>query len=99
MPRPKKETHLFFEQGEDEIQIRSWDKDLNAAVRKLKEKHPDLVWIRANDDDEPGFLWGAVKLTNFLFYPIPPRTEKSKTAQSQNGKRHAENLKHQKSEE
>ena len=37
MPRPKKETHLFFEQGEDEIQIRSWDKDLNAAVRKLKD--------------------------------------------------------------
>ena len=99
MPRPKKETHLFFEQGDDEIQIRSWDKDLNATVRKLKENHPDTVWIRTNDDDEPGYLWAAVKLTNFLFYPIPPRTEKSKTAQSQNGKRHAENLKHQKSEE
>ena len=99
MPRPKKETHLFFEQGEDEIQIRSWDKDLNAAVRKLKEKHPDLVWIRANDDDEPGFLWGAVKLENFLFYPIPPRTEKSRIAQTENGKRHAKNLKHQKNEE
>ena len=99
MPRPKKETHLFFEQGEDEIQIRSWDKDLNAAVRKLKEKYPDLVWIRANDDDEPGFLWGAVKLENFLFYPILPRTEKSKKAQTENGKRHMKNLKHQKNEE
>ena len=74
MSRPKKETHLFYEQGDDEIQIRSWDKDLNAAVRKLKEKHPDLVWIRGNDDDEPGYLWAAVKLTNFLFYPIPPWT-------------------------
>ena len=99
MPRSKKETHLFFEQGEDEIQIRSWDKDLNAAVRKLQEKHPDLVWIRANDDDEPGFLWGAVKLENFLFYPIPPRTEKSRRAQIENGKRHTKNLKHQKNEE
>ena len=99
MPRPKKETHLFYEQGEDEIQIRSWDKDLNAAIRKLKEKHPDLVWIRANDDDESGFLWGAVKLENFLFYPIPPRTEKSKKAQTENGKRHMKNLKHQKNEE
>ena len=99
MPRSKKETHLFFEQGEDEIQIRSWDKDLNAAVRKLQEKHPDLVWIRANDDDEPGFLWGAVKLENFLFYPIPPRTEKSRRAQTENGKRHTKNLKHQKNEE
>ena len=59
MPRPKKETHLFYEQGDDEIQIRSWDKDLNAAVRKLKEKHPDLIWIRGNDDDEPGYLWAA----------------------------------------
>ena len=99
MPRPKKETHLFFEQGEDEIQIRSWDKDLNAAIRKLKEKHPDLVWIRSNDDDEPGFLWGAVKLENFLFYPIPPRTEKSRRAQTENGKHHAKNRKHQKNEE
>ena len=99
MPRVKKETHLFYEQGDDEIQIRSWDKDLNAAVRKLKEKHPDTAWIRGNYDDEPGFLWAAVKLTNFLFYPIPPRTEKSKRAQSQNGKRHTENLKHQKNEE
>ena len=61
MARPKKETHLFFEQGADEIQIRSWDKDLNAAVRKLKEKYPDAVWIRENDEDEPGYLWGAVK--------------------------------------
>ena len=34
MPRAKKETHLFFEQGDDEIQIRSWDKNLNAAIRK-----------------------------------------------------------------
>jgi len=98
MPRPKKETHLFFEQGEDEIQIRSWDKDLNTAVMRLKAKHPDLVWIRANDDDEPGFLWGAVKLENFLFYPIPPRTEKSRRAQTENGKRHVKNLKHQKNE-
>ena len=46
MARPKKETHLFFEQGADEIQIRSWDKDLNAAVMRLKTKHPDAVWIR-----------------------------------------------------
>ena len=92
MPRAKKETHLFFEQEDDEIQIRSWDKDLNAAVRKLKEKHPDLVWIRDNDDDEPGYLWAAVKLTNFLFYPIPPRSAKCKAAQTVNGKNHAENL-------
>ena len=97
MPRAKKETHLFFEQGDDEIQIRSWDKDLNAAVRKLKEKHPDLVWIRENDDDEPGYLWAAVKLKNFLFYPIPPRSEKSKRTQTENGKSHTNNLKNQKS--
>ena len=48
MARPKKETHLFFEQGADEIQIRSWDKDLNAAVgdkpdKTLYESVKDLV--------------------------------------------------------
>ena len=32
MPRAKKETHLFFEHGDDELQIRSWDKNLNAAI-------------------------------------------------------------------
>ena len=79
MPRPKKETHLFFEQGDDEIQIRSWDKDFNAAVRKQKEKYPDTVWIRANDDEEPGFLWGAVKLVNFLFYPHPAANGEKQT--------------------
>ena len=73
MARPKKETHLFFEQGADEIQIRSWDKDLNAAVMRLKTKHPDAVWIRENADDEPGFLWGAVRRENFSFHTIPSR--------------------------
>ena len=96
MPRPKKETHLFFEQSEDEIQIRSWDKDLNAVVRQLKEKHPATVWIRENDDDDPGFLWGAVKRENFSFHTVPPRSEKCKKAHSENGKRHTDNLKHQK---
>ena len=66
------------------------------VAAELKEKHPDTVWIRGNDDDEPGYLWAAVKLTNFLFYPIPPRTEKSKRTQTENGKRHTNNLKNQK---
>ena len=96
MARPKKETHLFFEQGDDEIQIRSWEKDLNAAVRKLKEKYPDAVWIRENDEDEPGYLWGAVKRENLSFHTVPPRSDKCKKAQSTNGKRHADNLKHSK---
>ena len=43
MPRAKKETHLFFEQGDDELQVRSWDKNLNAAIRKMKAAHPDTV--------------------------------------------------------
>ena len=96
MARPKKETHLFFEQGADEIQIRSWDKDLNAAVLRLKAKHPDAVWIRENADDEPGFLWGAVRRENFSFHTVPPRSERAKAAHSENGKRHTDNLKNQK---
>ena len=93
MPNNKKETWMFFEHGDDEIQIRSWDKKLNAAIRKMKAEHPETVWIRANDDDEPGFLWCAVKMENFVFYPVPPMSEKGKRAQSENGKRHAGNLK------
>lgn len=94
MPRAKKETHLFFEQGDDEIQIRSWDKNLNAAIRKMKAAHPETVWIRENDDDEPGFLWGAVRLENITFKTLPPTSGKSRTAHSENGKRHAGNLKY-----
>ena len=96
MARPKKETHLFFEQGADEIRIRSRDKDLNAAVMRLKAKHPDAVRIREIAGDEPGFLWGAVKRENFSFHTVPPRSERAKTAQTENGKRHADNLKNQK---
>ena len=81
MPRGKKETHLFFEQGDDELQIRSWDQNLNAAIRKMKAAHPETVWIRENDDDEPGFLWGAVRARRIgpepvfqgIFSPILPQ--------------------------
>ena len=96
MPRTVKETHLFFAQGDDEIQIRSWDKNLNAAIRKMKAEHPETVWIRENDSDEPGFLWGAVKIENITFRTLPPRSDKAKKAHSENGKRHSDNLKHAK---
>ena len=45
MPRAKKETIISYVHGEDEIQIRSWDKRLNAAIRKLKQDEPETVWI------------------------------------------------------
>ena len=98
MARPKKETHLFFEQGEDEIQIRSWDKDLNAAVRKLKVDEPDAVWIRENDDDEPGYLWAAVKRDHFAFRALRSQSPECRAAKAKAGKQHTGNLKHQKKE-
>ena len=42
--------------------------------------------------EEESFLWGAVKLENYVFSPVPPRSEKCKRAHSENGKRHADNL-------
>ena len=60
---------------------------------RLKAKYPDAVWIRENADDEPGFLWGTVRRENFSFHTVPPRSERTKAAQTENGKRHTDNLK------
>ena len=38
MARSAKETHIFYVHGSDEIQIRSWYKGLNNAIRKLQQE-------------------------------------------------------------
>ena len=96
MPRKKSETHLWFAQGDDTIQVESFDKKLNDLIRKLKADAPDTVCIYS---DEDGFLRCEVKRTNLSFRTLRPVSDKCRQAQSQNGKRHAGNLKHQKREE
>ena len=73
-----KETHLWFENGDDEIQVESYWKDLNEAIFDLQKTVPDDVVII--DDEEPGFLRAAVKLENITFKIIKPQTEEAKEA-------------------
>ena len=94
MARKAKETHIFYVHGSDEIQIRSWDKRLNAAIRKLKQDEPEAVWI--DESDDPGYLQAAVKVGHLTFRTVRSPSEKSRAAQSAAGKQHAGNLRHQK---
>ena len=96
MARSAKETHIFYVHGSGEIQIRSWHKGLNAAIRKLQQDEPEAVWIVDDDEAEPGYLWAAVKRGHLTFRTVRSPTEKSRAAQSAAGKRHAGNLRHQK---
>lgn len=94
MSRTEKKTIISYVQGDDEIQIRSWNKRLNAAIRKLKSDEPEAVWIM--ETNEPGFLWAAVKQGHLTFRTVRTPSDRSRAAMSEAGKRHAGNLKHQK---
>lgn len=95
MSRAEKETVISYVCGDDEIHIRSWDKRLNKAIRKLKANEPEAVWI--NDDDaESGFLWAAVKCGHLTFRTVRTPSDRSRAAMSEAGKQHTGNLKHQK---
>lgn len=94
MSRAEKETVISYVHGDDEIHIRSWDKRLNAAIRKLKSDEPEAVWIMENE--EPGFLWAAVKCGHLTFRTVRTPSDRSRAAMSEAGKQHTGNLKHQK---
>ena len=81
-----KETHLWFEKGDDEIQVESYSKKLNEAILELNKSVPGAVYII--DAEEPRILRAAVKLENITFMILP--------LQSENGKRNSKNLKNQK---
>ena len=95
MSRAEKETTISYVHGDDEIPGRSWDKHLNAAIRKLKADEPNAVWI-SEDDADPGFLWAAVKCGHLTFRTVRTPSKTAREAQSAAGKQHAGNLKHQK---
>ena len=89
-----KETHLWFEKGDDEIHVESYTKKLNAAILELTENVPGAVYII--DDEEPGFLRAAVNLKNITFMILQQQSEETKKAKSENGKQNSKNLKNQK---
>lgn len=91
MPRKKRETHLWFEQGDDGIEVESCDMKLNALIEKLAADVPDAVCVYNNED---GCLRCSVRRRNLTFRTIRPPSEKSKRAQSVNGRKHAGNLRH-----
>lgn len=92
MPKVK-ENHFWFPMGDDEIQVESYCKDINKKILDLHKEVPDAVYII--DDEEPGFLRAAVKHKHFTFMILPPQSEETKKAQSENGKRNKKNLKNQ----
>ena len=91
MPRKKRETHLWFSQGDDVIEVESYDAKLNGLIRKLAGDVPDAVCVYS---DEDGCLRCSVHRRNLTFRTIRPPSAESKQAQSENGKKHAGNLRH-----
>jgi seryl-tRNA synthetase len=93
-----KELHLFMPIGDDEIQVDSWNKEINKAVMELKEIEPDSTVI-LYDEEYPQFLRAAVKTDNitikFHKKKVIELTEEQKAARSENGKQHTDNLKYQ----
>ena len=94
MPRKKRETHLWFTQGDDVIEVESFDTKLNAALVKLCSAVPDAVDVYSSEN---GCLRCSVRRRNLTFRTIRPPSAESKQAQSENGKRHADNLRNNKS--
>lgn len=89
------EAHLFYGIGDNEIQVDSFDKKLNKEILKLQKKKPDAVYI-IYDDEAPAFLRAAVRMTNFTVSVHETNkkelTEAQRTARSENGKKHKDNL-------
>lgn len=89
MPRKKRETHLWFAQGDELIEVESYDAKLNALIGKLADDVPDAVCFYSDDD---GCLRCSVRRCNLTFRTIRPPSAENKQAQSANGKKHAGNL-------
>ncbi len=89
MPRKKRETHLWFAQGDDLIEVESYDAKLNDLIGKLAGDVPDAVCVYSDEDE---CLRCSVRRRNLTFRTIRPPSAKSKQTQSENGKRHADNL-------
>lgn len=102
MAKINKELHLFMPVGDDEIQVESWDKNINKAIMELKDIEPGAVVI-LYDKEYPQFLRAAVKMDNitikFHRKKVTELTEGQRAARSANGKMHTNNLKYQNKEQ
>jgi hypothetical protein len=94
MPRKKRETHLWFTQGDEWIEVESYDKKLNSMIEKLAADIADAVSVYSYED---GSLRCSVRRRNLTFRTIRPPSDAGKKAQTENGKRHADNLRNNKS--
>ena len=93
MPRKMPETHLWFRQGDDRMEVESYDKKLNAVIEKLMHADPETVCVYSHED---GCLRCSVLRKRLAFRTIGPRSDTCRKSQSENGKRHSDNLKNQK---
>lgn len=93
MPNVKrKEFHLFYAVGDDEIQIESHDKKRNKDILKLVASAPDAVKI-LDADDAPYYLRAAVKAENVCLRFKPVLSESARKIRAENGRKNAANLK------
>ncbi len=93
MPNVKrKEFHLFYAVGDDEIQIESRDKKRNKDILKLAASLPDAVTI-LDADDAPYYLRVAVKAENVTLRFKPVLSESARKTRAENGRRNVANLK------
>jgi hypothetical protein len=93
MPNVKrKEFHLFYAVGDDEIQIESHDKKRNKDILKLVASAPDAVKI-LDADDAPYYLRAAVKAENVSLRFKPALSESARKTRAENGRRNVANLK------
>ena len=96
MPNVKrKEFHLFYAVGDDEIQIDSYDKKRNKDILKLAASVPEAVTF-LDADDVPSYLRAAVKTENVSLRFKPALSESARRIRAENGRRNAANLRNSK---
>lgn len=91
MGRRIKEFHAFYDVGDDEVQIDSFDRKLNEEVLALAKAEPGAVWI-GYDEEAPAYLRAAVKNENIVIAFRKSKSDAAKKALAENGKKHAANL-------
>ena len=91
MGRRIKEFHAFYDVGDDEVQIDSFDRKMNEEVLALAKAEPGAVWI-GYDEEAPTYLRAAVKNENIVIAFRKTKSDAAKKALSENGRKHAANL-------
>ena len=69
----------------------TFDRKMNEEVLALARAEPEAVWI-GYDEEEPDYLRAAVKNKNIVIAFRRSRSEETKKALSENGRKHAANL-------